>query len=532
MAYNTESYQEPFWAKSGNFVRGRDPLGVQNSSISVYATLLPGMTNLTLRLRYYGTYLWLLDQYDLLPSNNSFKKDQQGQYTFIRRAELIIAFVMINKYPEEQSIIGSEYVKKNIDEVQEKGYYDIALGADKHKDTPKGSVYWDYTSGALGQYYAGSLVALDLIDQSSGYFHRTEDYGKELAKAYANSLSPEIAKLFLERIIEGKLYKDDIDRLDEIALNKDYKNTAEGEFYVKMLLSDDGPKSKTSSNELPSQRKESLLLFMTLIKETKDEKAWLDLPRTSYLTILNKSKYEVSEAIFGWYYYYLNELAHHSLETVFWGLLVEMDQGTYTFQQFIKFITKSVFEYYSEQLGDLTYLTVNELINKLDKREYITLDYIHDIDISVKNRESIAGITEAILALLCLYRDNQYKLPEAKDYAVNHFLDTKHGNAIDIFDTYITSSSNLNFEEFVSKLVHTILNEHIAIAYNKMGTGEKNLLKFVVEDNYMVHIETMTPNFTNPRLKTLYNFTRDLHLVNSEDELTADGENLLKYLNN
>ena len=55
MAYNLETYKEPFWAKSGNFVRGRDPLGVQNSSISVYATLLPGMTNLTLRLRYYNS---------------------------------------------------------------------------------------------------------------------------------------------------------------------------------------------------------------------------------------------------------------------------------------------------------------------------------------------------------------------------------------------------------------------------------------------------------------------------------------------
>jgi|GEM_PF-4515151 len=31
MSYNLETYKEPFWDKSGNFVRGRDPLGVQNS---------------------------------------------------------------------------------------------------------------------------------------------------------------------------------------------------------------------------------------------------------------------------------------------------------------------------------------------------------------------------------------------------------------------------------------------------------------------------------------------------------------------
>ncbi|MDA9089720.1 hypothetical protein N9K15_02125 [Maribacter arcticus] len=530
MSYNLETYQEPFWAKSGNFIRGRDPLGIQNSSISVYATLLPGMTNLTLRLRYYGTYLWLLDQYDQLPANNIFKEDQQGQYTFIRRAELIIAYVMVNKYPDEQSVIGSNFVSKNFNEIQEKGYYDIALGADKHRDTPIGSVYWDYTSGALGQYYAGSLVALNLIHQSSGYFHRTEEYGKELAEAYANSLSSEVATLFLQRISEGKLYSEDIDGLNDIALNKDYKSTPEGEFYIKMLLSNDGPKSKTASDMLPSQRKESLQLFMTLLNTNQDEKAWLDLPITSYNTLQTKSKKEVSEATFGWYYYYLNELAHYSLETVFWGLLVEMDKGTYSLQQFINHITNSVLEYYSKTLEDFKELTIGDLINKLDDKEFITLDYIHNMGISVNENNSITGITEALFALLCLYRDNQHKLEEANYYAVNHFLSTKNGNALEIFQIYITSSYNLNFEEFVRKLVHNLLNEHIAIAYNKMGNGEKNLLKFVIEDNYLVHIETMTPNFTNPRLRTLYNFTKDLDLINSKDELTVEGKNLLKQL--
>ena len=79
--YNLDSYKEPFWAKSGNFVRGRDPIGVQNSSISVYATLLPGMTNLTLRLRYYGMYLWLLDEYHNLPTDSPFKQSPKAQYT-------------------------------------------------------------------------------------------------------------------------------------------------------------------------------------------------------------------------------------------------------------------------------------------------------------------------------------------------------------------------------------------------------------------------------------------------------------------
>jgi hypothetical protein len=530
MAYNLESYEQPFWAKSGNFVRGRDPLGVQNSSISVYATLLPGLTNLTLRLRYYGMYLWLLDQYDKLPDTNVFKKDQQGQYTFIRRAELILAFVMINKHPDEQSVIGSQYVSENINEIQKKGFYDITLGADKHKDTLKGSVYWDYTSGALGQYYAGSLIALNLIQITSGYFHRTDNEGKALAEAYNTSISSNTAHLFLQRIKEGKLLPEDIDLLDEIALNKEYKNTPEGEYYMNMLLSNDGPKSKKADQQLPSQRKESLKLFLSLLNETDDTKSWLTLPQTSYQACLKKSKNEVQEATFGWYYYYLNELAHHSLEAIFWGFLVEMDKGAYTLQQFMKFITSSVVKVAAGNIAAIQKMELTDVIKELDPNSNKTLDYIDEISVSVKSNESITGITQGIFAFLCLYRDNLHKLHEAREYAVNHFLHKKRGNALEVFETYIESCKTVSFEAFVQKLVQTVLNEHIAIAYNKMGNGTKNLLKFIIEDNYLVHIETMKPNFTNPRLKTLHNFTQDLNLVNNKDELTVDGQELLKKL--
>ena len=138
---------------------------------------------------------------------------------------------------------------------------------------------------------------------------------------------------------------------------------------------------------------------------------------------------------------------------------------------------------------------------------------------------------QGVFALISLYRDNQHKLNDVRFYANDHFLNSKYGNVIQIFHTYIETSQGLRFEDFVRKFIHTLLNEHIAVAYNKMGNGEKNLLKFVVEDNYLVHIETMRPNFTNPRLRTLLNFTRDLGLVTVDNELTESGKELLNELN-
>ena len=71
---------------------------------------------------------------------------------------------------------------------------------------------------------------------------------------------------------------------------------------------------------------------------------------------------------------------------------------------------------------------------------------------------------------------------------------------------------------------------HINTAYRKMGNGESNLLKFIIEDNQIGHIQTMEPRHTSPRLRTLSNFMKDLHLVDSENQLTSEGASFLKSL--
>lgn len=56
-------WEAPFWGAERTFITGQDMLGMQNTSIATYATLLPGLTNLTRRIRYYGFYTWLLEEY-------------------------------------------------------------------------------------------------------------------------------------------------------------------------------------------------------------------------------------------------------------------------------------------------------------------------------------------------------------------------------------------------------------------------------------------------------------------------------------
>ena len=50
----------PEWTERAE-KRGLDPLGMQNLGVALYQRLMPGISNVTLRMRYYGFYCWLGD---------------------------------------------------------------------------------------------------------------------------------------------------------------------------------------------------------------------------------------------------------------------------------------------------------------------------------------------------------------------------------------------------------------------------------------------------------------------------------------
>lgn len=55
---------DPYWTKTGSWTMGLDPLGLQATSIRIYQSLVPNITNITNRLRYYAYFPWLIELYE------------------------------------------------------------------------------------------------------------------------------------------------------------------------------------------------------------------------------------------------------------------------------------------------------------------------------------------------------------------------------------------------------------------------------------------------------------------------------------
>jgi hypothetical protein len=521
--YTQDSYKTPFWAENSGFMTGRDPLGVQNSSITTYSRLLPGMTNLTLRLRYYGLYMWLLNEYDIIALKESNQKDQ---FTFVRRAELIVAFLMMKKFPGEQSIIGSDYTNKKMDEIDQLGFYNIQLGADKTKDTIKGSVYWDFESGALGQYYAGSLIALELVD-ITGKFFRLLEKGKKLAKAFDKNISPQQKITFIEVIKKGKLNSDDLEKITNFSLSTIPEESDEWNFYKHILLSEDGIELKDNTGVPTSLRKDSLKLFLEYI-EINDE-PFSDRSFIKFQHLLNAGK-SMNDASYGWHYYYLNEAFHIALETIFWSILVEIEPREKVLDKFIlEIVDEVISESENTFLKGKSQATLAEILADIKEANIVVI--LEELELKVKsNQNNKIALVLAFQLMLVLYLKNSERMEELKQFELKYKIWGQKGRITENLNLFILKNLAVPFSTFVSESIKLVLNDHVNTAYRKMGNGESNLLKFMIEDGLIFHIQTMTPRHTSPRLRALENFLKDLNLITKERQITEIGKTLLTEL--
>ena len=79
----------PQWIESISEVTGLDPLGVQAISIKIYGYLLPGMSNVTNRLRYYSFLCWVLYNYTKKDGSNSI----EDWRSYIRKSEFLFSLI-------------------------------------------------------------------------------------------------------------------------------------------------------------------------------------------------------------------------------------------------------------------------------------------------------------------------------------------------------------------------------------------------------------------------------------------------------
>jgi hypothetical protein len=263
MAFNKKEKVEPFWAQFSNESGARDPLAIQNSNVVIYSKLVVGITNVTVRIRYNGFYCWVIDEFLHLYSN---RYSREAQIKFIRRAELLLAYMMAKEFQEETGVSGISFAQKYLqDEIN------LADGADwENKISGKGNLYWNTKGGAFIQYFAGVMRQLNLIfhPNSNSVVYTLTERGNELAKVYKKSVGNN-ANTFIQLIQDGKTNIDELSKLKSFALNLIDDNSYEYDLYKTIILDRDDNKLDPSFN-----RKATIQLILQHVKENVEKNSF------------------------------------------------------------------------------------------------------------------------------------------------------------------------------------------------------------------------------------------------------------------
>ncbi|WP_207431352.1 hypothetical protein [Sabulibacter ruber] len=511
----------PFFGDRLSFVPGLDPLGLQNPSAYAYSTLLPGLNNVTGRLRSYSFYCWLLSEY----ARQIQTTDPKEQKRFIRRAEYILA--LIAAHQETNGVAGSNYAARQLKLGETK--FDISF-ATYNPDGTTINTYWQYSLGVLGQYYLGSLRQIGLIEEPLdangnllGIYRRTSSKellvsGEALAAAFDENVTSENKELFLSCIRKGTI---DLKQVEELSSDFNLAHirfgTEEHSLLLLLLLDIDEPANAVISQK--SMRKATLL---HLLQYANNHESGVEQRRFTFNAYQSKGEVnnQTDDCLFGWYYYQLNEYWQVACTAILNGLLdylqKEKGAGWILLQDLLLETSNGIIEL----------LVVDELIESGDvtiaEALAIELDQEQILYQALMKEDGLNRMAISFNLIWQLYQQNKQYLDRLEEYTSSIGIESKHDivSFCRKFERYVTLPVRQFLEEF---LLSNIIYRHQYVAYHKIGGGSQSTQKFIIEDNYIRYIGNFEPGYTGPRLRSLINFLRDLGLLDAEGKLTDAG---------
>lgn len=494
----------PFMGDNKPLSVGLNPLGIRTASEQLFTTLLPGLNVVTLRIRYYSFYCWLLKSF--YTKRTVAKKAELQRH--IRMSELLMALI----HAQSNFSSGVPGITRAA-EIIDKGEDVINFNEDAMpKGKPVGG-YWKGSYGAFGTYYAASLQEMGIIapleDNTSLYnvTSKSEDYisGEDLADAFAESVGAEMGNLFEACSRNGVVTRKQLEKMESVFQSHNLPENRECTLLLDMLLQNDKPYILKESK----LRKDSLRLLLGYLNENPVDN-FSELAFARYVYDNYNKGTEDSLAAVGWYAYYLNDSRQYEALNIFDVLLKRLHESTKPGQwENIDDFSSTLAAEVCENLGAAN-SSIGELLNRWDFVE-----------------EPEEKMAHAFYVILDNYKRNpSYK--ECKSI-IRSFFRSVSNDALDAFDDTEKSLSFSTFLFIKKFLTENIIYNHYSESMRKLSQNGIPTQKLTIENGYVRGIATYSATHSSPRIDTLRNYATDLGLIDGY-QVTEKGAELLEQL--
>ncbi len=544
---------ETAWVSPPQAIGGLDHLGTQAPCVLIYSQLLPGITNVTDRARYYSFYPWLIWSYDL-----RFSKDNPVRFIeFFRRADCLFTLISerhartTDRDNERHGVamVGLVQLVSALDRLESRE--PLHLSHFTAQESPQR--YFKNPMGGLAQYYAGTLADLKLMDASAKPWIR---YTKELGAPLAEKVNASVPGDRFWSVVEAdEVTLNDLNLLSAFCACRIIENVGECQTLTDIYFD-----TKHAYNDEGKERRRSLALIQQLVNSLPDGH---DLTEEIFRACVYSGALPdaqpwivpepLATTLAHWAIYVRNDLLSVAFQSILAVSLRELQPQTaadrsafHTVESFSTWfstmpaISAALGEFNAGSFGGF----LQQIANRAPKRQAWKQEH-HEIQLGRNlldgwsRREPTEVLISRALMLLgtLVVRDDPSQPPYGNLVVLSEARSDDYPINLESFRRRVAQWRAMRVSETLSDLATWCLNTHLRVALRKLRqTGRSTFhLRPTERGLEVVGTEIPPPAPTNPRfspavqiLRDIGVLTRDRSASNRQTRLTPVGRQLME----
>ena len=503
----------PEWNRPGKYSMGRDPLGMQAASVRLYTQLVPGVTNVTNRIRYYSFYCWVIGEFEKLEHSSNEEKWK----IFIRRAEAAYVLSCVAFCDENSAgMAGSDWAREHSTKLSEEKF-DFT----EWTDSPgQNGQYLKASRGNFGQFYIASMIDVGmLVSTGSAIPLLTQDYGVQIARAFEKAC-PKATVFLREAIVAGGINAEQASQIADEANPAALSHSTENEYLKDFLL------GRREDDATALGRRESLwncLNALNLVGEWDIGKIRTLFYTRNFDAFNLNTKFENN--LNKWQAYQANELCHIALELLLNDISHEIQispNGIEPKTAILQVLSRVGIEALDTEKTLRDYSNSLALSTSLNDDCQLGDNII--LSLSTPGLRPDSKSVQTSLNMLCLLFSRWRISPE-----IFSALDPKanFGRSLASLIQSMEKLENNYLLDALSEILRKfIVKNHLHIAGQKLANSGTFTYRFLSEDGLLKDVRLTEYNFTTPRLSNLLWFAEDVGLI-AKEKLTAAGNEFL-----